>query len=299
MLRIDARCLIATLVIPVLLAPAAAAAQHDAPPPPPAAWLQGGPEVAPGQPAQLGYELPRTGYVTILRASTDGSVSVVYPQRPNSRSNRSARGELPMRADAAPGVGYLFWVTSPTPFDFRQYAGRDGRWATGGLGAGRGDPFEQVDRFARGTTRGRYSVGYSAYRVGSGIRSGRGAPAVHDGYADRGYGAGGYGSVGYDDGYDRYGYGGYGSYDDYAGWWGGPQWNGSGSDTWRYRRNWRDRAYQRAYDRAAYDDPRSRYFRHCADGTLAPYTVPCGEVTQRGSRAASRNAPRNTPRRRP
>lgn len=291
MLRIDMRCLGAALISAVAVAATAAGAQQDAPPP--AVWLEAGPELAPGQPARLGYQLPRTGYLTILRASTDGDLSVVYPARPNTRSSAPARGALPIRADAAPGVGYLFWVTSPTPFDFRQYAGRGGRWSTGSF-ARRGDPFEAVDHFARGTTRGRYSVGYSSYRVGTGPRGGRQAPAVHDGYADGypgGYAdggdvpgayGGGYGSYGYPgDGYPGYGYPGYGGD---AGWWGGPQWNGYGSDTWRYRRSWRDRAYERAYDRAAYSDPRSRYLRHCADGTLAPYTVPCGDVTHGAGR---------------
>lgn len=278
MRRIDMCCLVAALATSLPLTPAIAGAQRDAPsgPPVPAVWLESGPELAPGQPAQLGYELPRNGYLTVLRANTDGDLSVVYPAAPNSRSKQSSRGAIPMRGDVAPGVGYLFWVTSPTPFDFRQYAGRGGRWATGGFG-GRGDPFEQVDRFARGTTRGHYSVGYSSYLVGTGSRGGRRGPAVHDGA----YSNGGYGSGAYGDGYA--GYGG-GAYDDYAGWWGGPQWNGYASDTWRYRRNWRDREYQQAYDRATYNDPRSRYLRHCADGTLAPYTVPCS-AAEGGGRA--------------
>lgn len=299
MLRIDMRCLAAALSTVTLLVSVPAEAQRGAAQdaPPPAVWLEAGPELAPGQPARLGYDLPRRGYLTILRASTDGDLSVVYPERPNSRSNRASRGVLPMRADGAPGVGYLFWVSSPAPFDFRQYAGRDGRWSTGSF-AGRGDPFEAVDHFARGTTRGgRYSVGYSSYRVGDGYRGGRRAPAVHDG----GYGDG-YASGGYAGGYDgSYGYGGYaaggygpGGYGD-AGWWGGPQWNGYGSDTWRYRRSWRDGEYQRAYDRAAYNDPRSRYLRHCADGTLAPYTVPCGDVTRSAPRAGARGTQRGRP----
>jgi len=284
MRRIDMCCLVAVLATSLLLTPTLVSAQRDAPPPP-AVWLESGPELAPGQPAQLGYDLPRSGYLAILRANTNGDLSVVYPELPNSRSNRAARGAIPMRGDAAPGVGYLFWVTSPTPFDFREYAARGGHWAMRGLG-GRGDPFEQVDRFARGTTRGRYSVGYSSYIVGSGRRGSERGRAIHDGaYSGGGYGPGGYGP-GYGDGYAY----GNGAYDDYAGWWGGPQWNGYDNDTWRYRRSWRDREYQRAYDRAAYDDPRSRYLRHCADGTLAPYTVPCSaaEPGDRGGRSGGR-----------
>ena len=263
----------------LVLVPAIAKAQRSYPggdpggdlrgAPPPAAWLESGPALAPGQSAQLGYELPRGGYLTVLRANTNGDLSVVYPSAPNSRSTGLARGAIPMRGDASPGVGYLFWITSPTPFDFRSYSGRDGRWSPGRFGSRGGDPFEAVDRFARGSTRGRYDVGYSSYRVGAFARDGRRAPSVHDGDY------GGYPGGGYGDGYA--GYGAYGA-GDYAGYWGGPGWNGYSSDTWRHRRSWRDREYQRAYDRAAYNDPRSRYLRHCADGTLAPYTVPCGDV---------------------
>jgi hypothetical protein len=176
-----------------------------------------------------------------------------------------------MRGDAAPGVGYLFWITSAIPFDFRGYSERNGRWAPARFGSRRGDPFEAVDRFARRTTRGRYDVGYSSYRVGAlAPRDEHRMPAVHDGDY------GGYGEYpgAYGDGYVGDGYVG----DGYAGWWGGPRWNGYASDTWRDRQRWR--AYQRAYDRAAYADPRSRYLRHCADGTLAPYTVPCAAVTR-------------------
>lgn len=295
------------LVAALLLVPAVAQAQRGDPrggppgelpgglrdAPPPAAWLESGPALAPGQPAQLGYESPRGGYLTILRATTDGDLSVVYPSVPNNRSTGRERGAIQMRADAAPGVGYLFWITSQTPFDFRSYSGRNGRWSPTRFGSRGGDPFEQVDRFARGTTRGRYDVGYSSYRVGASGHDGRRAPAVHDGDYG-GYGYGGYPGGAYGDGYA--GYGAYGA-GDYAGWWGGPSWNGYGSDTWRHRRSWRDREYERAYDRAAYSDPRSRYLRHCADGTLAPYTVPCGAATSphagglHGSRGSGRGYP--------
>lgn len=275
MRRLDTRCLIAVLSTPLLLAPTRAVAQQDAPAEP-AVWLESGPELAPGQPARLGYDLSTGGYLTILRATTDGDLSVIYPQRPNSRSSHAVRGTLPMRGDAAPGVGYLFWVASPAPFDFRQYSARDGEWATGAVGRRGGDPFEQVDRFARGATRGRYTVGFSRYRVGALGRAGeRRAPAVHGSGYDGGYGTypdGAYPGDGYSSG--AYGYGGY------SGYWGGPEWNGYWRDTWRYRRSWRDREYERAYDRAAYNDPRSRYLRHCADGTLAPYTTPCSAVSQ-------------------
>lgn len=273
MLRINASrvtAVLAALAPALVVVPAIAAAQRGDPRDamPPAAWLESGPALAPGQPTELGYELPPDGYLTILRATTDGDLSVVYPSVPNSRSSRRSRGAIPLRADPAPGVGHLFWVVSPTPFDFRQYAGRDGHWMTGAFGGRSGDPFEQVDRFARGTTRGRYSVGYSSYRVGA-RGGGDRAPAVHD--------------PGFDgDGYARPGYdpltsGGYmGGYDAYGGYWGSPGWNGYATDTWRHRESWRGREYERAYRRAANADPRSRYLRHCADGTLAPYTVPCG-----------------------
>lgn len=185
---------------------------------------------------------------------------------------------LPFRADRDPGSGYLFSIRSDAPFDFRQFADRRGAWSLGRY-AGDGDPFDDVDRFARAAARGTYEVAYSSYRVGGAdtydadpVARTR-PPAVHDGYGrDGGYG---YGYGGYGEPYA------YGSPGDVYGWWGGPAWDGYATEPGWHRRGWRDDIRRDAeYWRAEQTDPRSRYLRHCADGTLAPYTVACGAGAQ-------------------
>lgn len=267
----------------VALLPLAARAQRGADRPDPRApdvWIESGAVLGRGEATRLGIAAPRSSYVTVLRVDTDGDMNVIYPALPNGRSKVPPSGQtiLPFRGDAAPGVGYVFSIAADAPFDYRAYRDRYGRWAIGGIGRDGGvDPFELVDRFARRTTgRSGYSVGYTTYRVGNPVaRDGRG-DARHPGvyYGD---GASPYG--GYADGYSYPGSGygnGYGNgYADGYGWWGGPGWDGHANDTWRYRRHGSryggSRYRGNAYDR----DPRSRYDRHCADGTLVPYTVPC------------------------
>ena len=267
---------LAALSLAALL-PLAARAQRGADRPDPRApdvWIESGPSLGRGEATRLGIAAPRASYVTVLRVDTDGDMNVIYPALPNARSRVASSGQtiLPFRGDAAPGVGYVFSIAADAPFDYRAYRDRYGRWAMGGMGRDGGvDPFELVDRFARRTTgRSGYSVGYTTYRVGNPVarddRGGDRRPGVY--YGDGGSPYGGYG--------DAYGYPGYGSgYADGYGYWGGPGWDGHASDTWRWRRQGarygRSRYRANAYDR----DPRSRYDRHCADGTLVPYTVPC------------------------
>lgn len=262
----------------VTLLPVAAIAQRGADRPDPRApdvWIESGPVLGRGEPTRLGVAAPRASYVTVLRVNTDGDMSVVYPALPNSRSKAPASGQIvfPFRGDAAEGWGYVFSITADAPFDYRAYRDRYGRWAMGPLARdGAADPFELVDRFARRTTgRNDYAVGYTTYRIGTAApRGGRDEgrrPGVYYGDGGAPYGAyDGYGYPGYGDAYG----GSYGSY----GWWGGPSWGGHADDTWRYRQ---DRRFGRSrYGGNAFDrDPRARYDRHCADGTLVPYTVPC------------------------
>lgn len=271
---------LAALSLTALL-PLTARAQRGADRPDPRApdvWIESGPVLGRGEATRLGVAAPRSSYVTVLRVDTDGDMNVIYPAIPNTRSRVSQSGQtiLPFRSDAAPGVGYVFSIAADAPFDYRAYRDRYGRWAMGGMGrVGGVDPFELVDRFARRTTgRSGYSVGYTTYRVGTpdrrdgrdGARGDSRRPGVH--YDDGGSPYGGYA--------DGYGYPGYGNgYADGYGYWGGPGWDGHASDTWRYRRPGghygRSRYRTDPYDR----DPRARYDRHCADGTLVPYTVPC------------------------
>lgn len=274
---------LAALSLAALL-PLSARAQRGTDRPDPRApdvWIESGNVLGRGEATRLSVAVPRSTYVTVLRVDTDGDMNVIYPALPNSRSRASSSGQtiLPFRGDAAPGVGYVFSIAADAPFDYRAYRDRYGRWAMGGMARDDGvDPFELVDRFARRTTgRTGYSVGYTTYRVGNpGARDGRDERDGRDARRPGVYYGDGGSPYGYSDGYGYPGYGYGNGYTDGYGWWGGPGWDGHTSDTWRWRRQGGGHYGRARYRDDAFDrDPRARYDRHCADGTLVPYTVPC------------------------
>ena len=94
------------------------------------------------------------------------------PAYSNDRSRmRPARsGSFPFAA--GDGSGYVFAIGSSSPLDFRAM-GPGGQWR-GARGARRVDPFETVDRFARGIARrGTYSIAYAPYSVAGRYRDER------------------------------------------------------------------------------------------------------------------------------
>jgi hypothetical protein len=259
------------LIIAGAAAPAVLAAQRA---PNVNVWFDQGNEFDRGQPGRVMYTGDAGSYVAVVRVDADGRMTVLSPRQPNDRSRfsgeRSGVG-IPFQADPAEGVGYVFAVSSRTPFDFRNYRGRGDRWDTGTLGERRGvDPFEVVDRFARSSVgaRGNYSIAYAPYEVG---RGGAGRMAYQQGvrYED-GYGYGGgyqdpWGASPYRQGYDNY---------QYSGGYGNPGYSSRGYSSRGYDYGAPNSPYNR--------DPRTHYLRHCPDGTLAPYTTPCRAFAQPG-----------------
>lgn len=239
-------------------------------------WFERGNEFDRGEPGHVMYSGDAGSYVTVLRVDTDGRMTVLSPRTPNDRSKLAAGPEgfaVPFQADPTEGVGYVFAIASRTPFDFRNYRGRGNSWNVGTLGERTGvDPFEIVDRFARASvgSRASYSIAYAPYEIG---RGGAGRTAYQHG-------------VRYDDGY---GYdGGYGYPGGYQDPWGASPYR-RGYDNFRYQGGYGGGYPSRGYGSHGHDtrgygyggnsqynrDPRTRYLRHCPDGTLAPYTTPC------------------------
>jgi hypothetical protein len=235
-------------------------------------WFAGGNDFDRGAMAPLRFSADPGTNVAIVRVDGDGRFSVLWPVSPSARATwRGGQTEtqVPFRADATDGVGYVFAIASRTPFDFRMYRSPSGDWNVGSFASRVGvDPFELVDRFARNITgpRGEYTIAYAPYQTGSGdyhVRNGYASGAVYPPGDAYGYDAYPNGAYVYDayDGYDvGYGYGG--------AWLGSPY--------YRQFRNYRFPALPFS------NDPRARALRHCPDGTLAPYTAVCPPLFGRG-----------------
>jgi hypothetical protein len=81
-----------------------------------------------GEGARVYLELDEPAFVTVFRVDTDGRVRVLFPREPWSdpyvRDDRETielpgnRGGRSFIVDDFPGVGYLFAIASPEPFDY-------------------------------------------------------------------------------------------------------------------------------------------------------------------------------------
>ena len=142
------------------------------------------------------FETEPGAYVTILRVTTTGNVSILYPRRPTAQRpyrNDLVNDEIPFGGrrefylNEPDGLGYVFAVASFEPFDYRAF-NSGGQWTTTRLaGFGYGDPYRAVNTFVSRTLseRADYSTDYIQYQVIEGNR--------YDRYA---YGSGyGYGSA--------------------------------------------------------------------------------------------------------
>ena len=120
----------------------------------------------------------RRGYLTVLRVDTDGRVRVLFPRDPWDdnfvQGTRTLRIEVDprtrgaFRVDDDPGEGFVFALTSPTPFDYRPIL-RGDHWDYRALEDGRieGDPWVALtDLAARLVPQGEYDYDMAPYYVG-------------------------------------------------------------------------------------------------------------------------------------
>jgi hypothetical protein len=88
-----------------------------------------------GEGARVYLELDEPAFVTVFRVDTDGRVRILFPREPWSdpyvRDDRETielpgnRGGRSFIVDDYPGVGYLFAIASPEPFDYDPIARGD------------------------------------------------------------------------------------------------------------------------------------------------------------------------------
>ncbi|HUQ18611.1 MAG TPA: DUF4384 domain-containing protein [Gemmatimonadaceae bacterium] len=140
----------------------------------------------PGQRIRTFFQSDEGAFVTVVRVSTSGDVSVLYPRRPSLqqayRIDALADDEVPYASDLPffvnepEGVGFVFAIASNYPFDYRSISNRD-RWNTWQFSSsaysGRygmrsyPDPYETIGRFIDQTLpqQADYSTDYIQYQV--------------------------------------------------------------------------------------------------------------------------------------
>jgi Domain of unknown function (DUF4384) len=128
-----------------------------------------------GQRARIYFRADEPGYVTVLRVDTDGRLRTLFPVQPWGRakvrggqvqelSDSRSRG---FTIDDDPGIGYLFAISSPLPFQYDDIT-RGDYWDFRVIEGGRiqGDPYVALtDLAARIAPRGDYQYDVSPYYV--------------------------------------------------------------------------------------------------------------------------------------
>jgi hypothetical protein len=129
-----------------------------------------------GDGARVYLSVDEPSYVAVFRVDTDGRIRVLFPREPWSdtyvRDEREfeVAGRQDGRSfivDDDPGVGYLFAIASPEPFDFHDIT-RGDYWDYRLIDGGRiqGDPYVPLtDLAARVAPRGDYDYDISPYYV--------------------------------------------------------------------------------------------------------------------------------------
>ena len=104
-----------------------------------------------GEGARIYFRTDEPGYVTVLRVDTDGRIRTLFPLEPwggtkvrggRTREVSDTRNRGSLTIDDDPGVGYLFALTSPFPFEYHDIT-RGDYWDFRVIDEGRiqGDPY--------------------------------------------------------------------------------------------------------------------------------------------------------------
>jgi hypothetical protein len=129
-----------------------------------------------GEDARIYFRAEEPGYVTVLQVDTDGRIRTLFPQEPWSRTHvrggrtfevAQARKGASLVIEDGPGVGYLFAIASPSPFEYHDVT-RGDYWDFRAIGGGRiqGDPYLALSTLARRLApRGNYQYDITPYYV--------------------------------------------------------------------------------------------------------------------------------------
>jgi hypothetical protein len=142
------------------IAPIDARASDDADRPRVSVWTDHGDDPYPtGRSARVYVRSDRDAYVTIFRIDTDGRVRILFPRDPWEDNFVRGGREFEIQAtrsgdafdiDDYPGVGYVFAVASPDPFDYDPITSGD-HWDYRIVADGRvrGDPYVALTDLAQ------------------------------------------------------------------------------------------------------------------------------------------------------
>ena len=139
-------------------------------------WADRGTPYRRGEGARIYFRTDEPGYVTVLRVDTDGRIRTLFPLEPwggakvrGGRTHEVAdtRKGGSYTIDDDPGVGYLFAITSPFPFQYDEIT-RGDYWDFRVIDDGRiqGDPYVALtDLAGRIAPRGDYQYDITPYYV--------------------------------------------------------------------------------------------------------------------------------------
>lgn len=127
-----------------------------------------------GAPARVYLSAEEPGHVAVFRVDTDGRIRVLFPQEPwddtwvddDREFEIGSRRGSSFTVDDDPGIGYVFAIASPEPFQFDVIA-RGDRWDYRALEGGRitGDPYLALTDLAARLAPGDYDYDVSPYYV--------------------------------------------------------------------------------------------------------------------------------------
>jgi uncharacterized protein DUF4384 len=129
-----------------------------------------------GEGARIFLDVDKPAHVTVLRIDTDGRIHMLFPREPwgdtyvqaeRTFEVTGSRGGRSFMVDDYPGVGYLFAIASPDPFDYNAIT-RGDYWDYRLVDGGRiqGDPYVVLTDLAkRIAPEGDYDYDISPYYV--------------------------------------------------------------------------------------------------------------------------------------